>query len=215
LRQTAEEMLDPTERARLRTELATAVATRDIVARQVEAQAAALAALVIRAPRAGVVVGLPRRDEVGKLWTNDADMPFCRVGAPGRLRLVVALQPQEYALLREEMMSAGSLDATVRIHGHGLHVRRGKLTTLPDTETRDIPITLSTRAGDPVPVKAGLSGTRPAPLGQYYAAAIDLQDADPNLVPGVLAQTNIRCRRRSFGWWLRRSLSGLLEPGLL
>src|SRR5947209_9969563 len=57
----------------------------------------------MRAPTDGVVLGVPRREEVGKEIQRDQPEPFCSIGDPSKLIVLVPVTPHEYQLLRNDL----------------------------------------------------------------------------------------------------------------
>src|SRR5262249_14665321 len=48
----------------------------------------ALEQLTLVAPRDGVVMGVPKQDEVGKRWDKEKEATFCTIGDPTQLRVL-------------------------------------------------------------------------------------------------------------------------------
>ena len=59
-----------------------------------------LDALTLRAPADGWVINPPRPDEVGKTFDHQQPAPFCTIGDPDRLRVLVPVKPSDYRLLK-------------------------------------------------------------------------------------------------------------------
>jgi len=172
--------------------------------------------LVMRAPRAGIVMGAPRREEVGKLWEKDQTVAFCSVGDPTRLRMLVPVTPDDYQLLKEDSGPGRNLPATIRVQGWGGHTWLGKVGLLPESEAQDVPLALTTRAGGPLPVKPGTRPNTFAPQNQHYLVAVDFEGAEQaGIWPGSLGQVKIHCRWHSAAWWAWRSLSSAFDLGLV
>lgn len=213
LRQQAAEVKEPAERSRLEIAIAQADGERKLFAQQLAGHEKNLERLILRAPRAGVVMGLPRRDEIGKLWEKELGQPFCTIGNPGRLRVIVPVAPADYRLIKEDI---GHLSATLRVQGWAGKTWHGRLASLPESEAQEVPFGLTTRAGGPLAVKPG---TRPGvlvPQNQQYLVAIDFVDAEHDAIwPGTLGQVKIHCRWRSCAWWLWRTISLTFDLGLI
>jgi putative peptide zinc metalloprotease protein len=167
--------------------------------------------LELRAPRAGVVMGAPPIDEVGKRWRENFTEPFCTVGDPAHLWLLVPLGPADYRLLRQDCKAAqargAELDVTVLVPGRAGHTRIGKIAQLPESETREIPPALTQHAGGPIAAQPAKSGPALVPQTQQYLVAVALDNADGALIPGELAHVVIYCRWRTAAWWVWRFLS--------
>jgi putative peptide zinc metalloprotease protein len=177
--------------------------------------------LVLKAPRYGTVMSPPKIDEIGKLWEKDQSTPFCSVGDPTQLRLLVPLGPAEYRLLDEDTKTkqsregeAAELDVTIRVQGRDARRWTGHINALPESEAREIPLHLSNKAGGPVAVRPGGDPNHLVPQSQQYLVAIDINDPDHALLPGMMAQVKIHCQWRSCAWWVWRSLSSKFDLGL-
>jgi putative peptide zinc metalloprotease protein len=170
--------------------------------------------LTLRAPRSGVVMSPPNVDEVGKTFEPDPNHPFCGVGDPSRLRVLVPVSPAEYRLLKSDLdVLQGKnqdLDVRIRVQGRGSHTWQGRLSLLPEDDAREIPVPLTDRGGGPVAVQPGTA----KPLTQQYIVAIDILDSDEAIIPGSLGRVNIHCRWRTTAWWLYRTISNTFDLGL-
>ena len=175
--------------------------------------------LQLRAPRAGVVMGLPRADEIGKFWNHDAQTPFCRIGDPERLWALVPLTPADYRLLRDDLADArqrqGDLPVQVRLRGRANTGWDGMVAQLPEGEAAEVPLALTQRAGGPLPARPGRTTRTAVPEGQQYLVAIGFQAPAGAVAPGSLGQVVLRCRWRSLAWWVWRGLSAMFDIQLL
>ena len=106
-------------------------------------------------------------------------------------------------------------EATVRVQGLGLRTWRTRLRTLPESEAKEVPVGLTTRAGGPLAAKAGTRPNTMVPQTQHYLVPIDLTGGDPHIVPGTLAQAKIHCKWRTAAAWTWRKLSSAFDLGLL
>ncbi|HEV3259726.1 MAG TPA: biotin/lipoyl-binding protein, partial [Gemmataceae bacterium] len=219
LRAQADETSDAQERAKLQVALATTGGQCQRYRRQAEVYTKMRRRLVLQAPRPGVVMGLPRKDEVGKLWEKDQATPFCSIGDPRRLRAVMPVTPADYHLLREDLAAArrwgDDLAVTIRVRGLGSDRWQGKVATLPESDAKEVPLSLTTQAGGPL---AARTGSRPqifVPQSQNYLVAVEFLEQDPSICPGTLAHVKIHCRWRSTAWWVWRSASSAFDLGLL
>jgi len=170
--------------------------------------------LTLRAPRAGVVMSPPSVDEVGKTFEPDPNHPFCGIGDPSSLRVLVPVSPAEYRLLKSDLdvlqRKDQDLDVTIRVQGRGSHTWRGRLSLLPEDDAREIPPPLSNRGGGPVAVQPGTL----KPVTQQYMVAIDILDPDEAIIPGSMGQVKIHCRWRTTAWWIYRTISNTFDLGL-
>src|SRR5262249_31793998 len=158
---------------------------------------------------------LPHIDEVGKHWDSDAETPFCSVGDPGRLWVVVPLGPAEYRLLQEDLEEAhrhgADLPVSVRVPGRPGRTWQGRAAPLPESEAAEVPMALTQRGGGPVPVKPGEQPNVYVPQSQQYLVAVALVEPDGAICPGSLARVLIRCRWRTGAWWLARVIASTFD----
>jgi putative peptide zinc metalloprotease protein len=213
LRKQAGAGTDPAERARLEMALTVTAGECRLLSHEVAVYAAAARRLQVRAPRAGVVLGSPRPDVVGRLWDDHRVRPFCTVGQPGRLWALVPVPPADYQLLRSER--PGDLPVTVHVHGAGGRAWNGRVTPLPVSEAKVVPPQLTTPAGGPLAVKPGSPPGAPEPLSPQYLVAVEFQDTDGSVHPGVTAEVLIRCRWRPAAWWVWRALASAFDLELM
>jgi putative peptide zinc metalloprotease protein len=206
---------DAGERARLEVAQATAAGERAYFARQAEVLDKTIKRLVLRAPRAGVVMSPPAIDELGKLWRHDERAPFCVIGDSSRLRALVPVSPADYRLLKEELMEGTRLTAAIRPPGSTTSACDGQLTRLPESEAAEIPFALTTHGGGPVPAEPTPHPGEYAPLLQQYVVGVDFLDPAARVLPGTLAQVEIHTRWCPAAWWLWRTLASTFDLGLL
>jgi putative peptide zinc metalloprotease protein len=214
LRELAVVTADLKQKTHVEASLAAAAGDRERSARQVELLDAQLGRLQLRAPRAGVVMGLPKTDALGKLWDKDTSSPVCTVGDPAKLWVEVPLGPADYRLLRDELAAArssgGDVMVTIGVRGRPGSTWTGRVAQLPEAEAKVIPLPLAQLAGGPIPAKMGL-GRAPVPLSQQYLVAIALDDADAAVAPGSLAQVSVHCRWRSAAWLVWRTITSAFD----
>lgn len=176
--------------------------------------------LTLRAPRAGYVVGLPRIDEVGKLWKKDQPKAFCTITDIRKLRVLVPLDPADYDLLRQNLAKIGpsrDLPVTIRVEGRGNHTWKGQvnLLDLPSSDKSRLPLSLTSKGGGPLAVKPQSDPNAPLePQRQVYLVPIDFTEQDEAICPGTMAQVKIHCEYRSCAWWTWRQLSLMFDLGL-
>jgi putative peptide zinc metalloprotease protein len=206
---------DRRDQLRVQVALAEAEGQRQVFARQVALTRKALGYLVVCAPRAGVVLGAPRLEEVGKFWDRDQGVPLCRLGDPGRLRVVVPVSPADYRLLREDLGSRRDPPVTIRVQGCGNQTWRGRVALLPESEARELPLPLTVKGGGPVAARPGPQPNAYVPQTQQYLVTVEFLDSEEGVWPGTRAQVKIHCRWRSAAWWLRRRIASALDLGLL
>jgi putative peptide zinc metalloprotease protein len=174
-------------------------------------------ATTVRAPRDGVVSGMPKQAELGKLFDRSSteSKPFCTVGNPAKLVVRIPITPGDYRLIKEHL-AAGKV-ATVKFYVSGRTDRNftGKVVRLPDSDAKQVPFGLTQRGGGPLAVKqSGEQGQEVSPLVQTYLVEVDVLDPDATMRPGTLVQTVIETKWRSLGWWTGRALATALDIGL-
>jgi putative peptide zinc metalloprotease protein len=197
---------------------------RNLYAGQMEVFTKMKSWLVLKAPRAGVVMSPPKIDEVGKLWEKDKDqaVPFCSIGDPTQLRVLLPVEPSDYRLLDEDTSALqrregedASLDVTIRVAGRAGRTWKGRLTSLPQSEAQEIPPHLFNKFGGPLAERpSGGDRSKLMPQNQQYLLSIDLRDPDRALMPGMMAQVKIDCRWHSCAWWLWRTVYNKFDLGL-
>jgi putative peptide zinc metalloprotease protein len=174
--------------------------------------------LTLRAPRDGVVMGLPPIDEVGKRWDREQNTLFCSIGDKAKLRLLVPLSPSDYDLLKENYLKAKAerrdLLATIRVQGHDSKTWVGKFSYLPQSDAKEIPPQLSSKAGGPLAVKPTSEPNKLAPQSQVFLVGIDFDKPDDSIAINSLGQAKIHCEYRSCAWWIYRTVSSTFDLGL-
>jgi putative peptide zinc metalloprotease protein len=213
---------DPAEKKKIAQASSVATGERDVYYEEMDRLRKMNDFLVLRAPRAGIIMSPPKIDEVGKLWEKDQSVPFCSVGDTTRLRVLVPVGPAEYRLLDEDSKSlqpredgTSSLDVTIRVQGRVADTWRGALTPLPQSEAREIPLPLSNKAGGPVAVRPGGDPNKLIPQSQQYLISIDFMEPDSAIQPGSMAQVKVHCHWRTCAWWVWRTLSSAFDLQLL
>jgi putative peptide zinc metalloprotease protein len=226
LRDQAGKSNDAAERSRLEREQVQAEAERDRYLEQFRGLDAALKELhEIKAPRSGVVLGLPNVDEIGKYWDAEAKeqqaAPLCSIGDPSQLRVLVPVGPAEYHLLQSDLAHAQAgkpprdLEVTVLIQGSGGHTCSGLLTYLPEADAKEVPAALTTRCGGPLAIKPSANPYVYVPLSQQWLVGVDFKNQELGRCPGTLAQVKIHCRWKTMAWWTWRTLSSTFDLGLM
>jgi putative peptide zinc metalloprotease protein len=119
-----------------------------------------------------------------------------------------------------------SLPVTLRIHGRDSATWQGRITTLPESEAKTIPLLLSNKASGPVAVRAEqaskgkarealAAGTDPLiPQTQQYLVHVEIINPGDAVVPGTLAQVKVRCQSETCVHWLWRKVNDLFDLGL-
>jgi putative peptide zinc metalloprotease protein len=172
----------------------------------------------VRAPRDGAVMGLPRRNEIGKMFdrTFTDARPVCTVGDPSRLIVKVPVSSNDYRLLKEDLAtSAGALPVSIYVKGRTDREFEGVVRRLPESDAKHVPLTLTQRGGGPLAVKpAGEGGQETQPIAQTYLVEVELLDPDGSVRPGALVKVKIHCQWRTAAWWVGRALATAMDIGL-
>jgi multidrug efflux pump subunit AcrA (membrane-fusion protein) len=106
------------------------------------------------------------------------------------------------------------LPVTVRVQGQGKQTWQGRLTRLPESEAKEIPLPLSNRGGGPVAVKSGAREGHLVPQAQQFLVYVDLIDPDASVAPGCMAQVKVHCRPETCIHWLWRYVNTTFDLGL-
>jgi putative peptide zinc metalloprotease protein len=196
------------KRARVRAETADDEVAR-LLARQARVRE-------MKAPRDGVLVTAPRRDEVGKLFDKGftETAPLFAVGDPGRLIVKVPVTPPNFRVLREDLAARGELDASIYAKGRSDHVFSGKVRRLPAQNAATVPLALTQRGGGSLAVKPSEDPNLLVPLAQVYLVEVELTDPDAAVDPGQLAVVKVHAKWRSGAWWVARALANAMDLGL-
>jgi putative peptide zinc metalloprotease protein len=186
-------------------------------------------AMTLLAPCDGVIINPPRPDEVGRYYDHlQTTAPFCTIGDPMRLRVIMPVKPSDYNLLKEDRRAlektGEELAVTIRIQGRDAHTWKGEWLIMPESEAKTIPLQLSNKGGGPIPVKQATDQARPDPAGdpnklepisQQYLLSFAIVDPDKAICPGSLGQVKIECRWRSAAWWVWRTVNDTFDLGLM
>ena len=116
---------------------------------------------------------------------------------------------------RPDGVAEVDLPVTIRVQGREARTWRGRLTALPESEAKEVPLALSNRANGPVAVKAGGPPNSLIPQTQHYLVYIDIEDPDGGITPGATAQVKIHCRPETCLHWLWRTLNNTFDLGLI
>ncbi len=176
---------------------------------------------VLRAPRAGMIMSAPKKEEMFKFWDKAESPPFCRIGDPTRLRVVVPVTPTEYREIREsldrqraENPKDAFLDASILLANRSDHIFRGKVTTLPETHESNLPVELTSRGGGPVAVRPSSNPNTNEPVAQTYLIQVEILNPDRSIVPGSHAKVKIHLRWRTAAWWVGHKIASALDWAL-
>jgi putative peptide zinc metalloprotease protein len=173
--------------------------------------------LELKAPVAGVVMSCPHIDDVGKLYEKGT--VFCSVGDPTRLFVTMPVEPADYNLLKRDLAKAQSkgqeaLPVTVRVQGRADLTWSGKISQLPESEAKEIPVQLTNKAGGQIAVKPTSKPDHYLPQSQQYLIGIDIVNPDRSICPGTMAQVKVHCQWRTSAWWAWRRFSSAFDLGM-
>jgi putative peptide zinc metalloprotease protein len=173
--------------------------------------------LKLYAPREGIVMGLPMIDEVGKRWDKEQNSVFCSIGDKRKLRVLVPLSPADHALLEENYKNKTlhKQQATIRVQGRDSKLWAGRISMLPKSDAKDIPVQLSNKAGGPLAVKPSSEANKLVPQSQVFLVGIDFVDPDDSIAINSAAQVKIHCEYRSCVWWIHRTIASTFDIGLM
>ncbi len=209
--------IDPREKTYVQEQRAKAESERRTAKDHYDFVMAQFQKLTLRAPRDGVVIGLPQIDEIGKRWDREQNTVFCSIGDKTKLRVLVPIEPTDYELLLQNYRKATAqnpLLATIRVQGNDLQTWRGRIGELPKQDAKYIPEQLSSKAGGPLAVKPTSSQNQLVPQSQVYLVGIDFEQADDSVAINAGAQVKIHCEYRSCAWWIYRTVATTFDIGL-
>jgi putative peptide zinc metalloprotease protein len=176
---------------------------------------------VLKAPRAGTVMGSPKPDDLLRMWDKADGQPVCTVGDMDKLRIIVGVGAIDYREMRINLDRARVENpADPHLEVSILPFRRsdrqfvGRITKLPDTDEKNLPIQLTSRGGGNLATKPGGDPNVHQPLVQTYLVAVEVEDPDETLTPGTLATVKIHLKWKSAAWWAWRSVASALDVGL-
>jgi putative peptide zinc metalloprotease protein len=170
---------------------------------------------IVKAPRSGYITGLPRREEISKLWDAEKNVPFCQIGNLGQVRIRVPVSPPDYRLIKKNLETRESLSATILIPGRSDKLFSGIVRSIPTTDEKNVPLQLTHRGGGPIAIKPNADPNVLQPLAQTYLIDVDVDDPNHEITPGTLVQTKIHCEWKSAAWWVWRHIASSLDLGLL
>ncbi|NCA10381.1 biotin/lipoyl-binding protein [bacterium] len=175
------------------------------------------AELVLRAPRAGVVLpapGLKQPPEAtGRLpaWSGGALDPknigalfaegtvLCLVGEPGKLEAVMVVDQSEV-----EFVGRGQ-HVDLRLDAFPWQTFTGTVEELAESHLETSSERMSVKAGGLVPTETDETG-REQPISTSYEAMMSLDDTQAVLTPGMRGTARIQVGSRTVGQWLLRLL---------
>lgn len=176
---------------------------------------------VVKSPRAGTVMGAPKPDELHRLWDKAEGQPVFTVGDAKKLRILVPVGAMDYREMRINLDRSRAanpadphLEVSILPFNRSDQEFTGRITRLPDTDEKNVPIQLTHRGGGSLATKPGGDPNVHQPLVQTYLVAIEVEDPDDTLMPGTLATVKIHLKWKSAAWWTWRSITSALDVGL-
>jgi putative peptide zinc metalloprotease protein len=176
---------------------------------------------ILKAPRAGTVMGAPKKEDINRTWDKNEGQPFCSIGDTKKLRLLVGVNATDYMELRQNLERVKKdtpespfLEVTILAKNRSDRLFHGRIVRLPDTDEKNIPLQLTHKAGGTLATKPGGDPNVNMPLVQTYLIPVEVDDPDSTLVPGTLATAKVHLRWRSAAWWAWRSVASSLDIGL-
>ena len=214
---------DESDRGRYRAEVAKSRGEQSRLTERVTELRRMKDLLVLRAPCAGVVLSPPRTDEIGRQWDRDRTTPFCGIGDPTHLRVLVPVSTSEHDMLKEavrESEKAGKdVAIDLRVQGRGERLWRGKLAYLPQSDAHELPISLTNLAGGPVaarPPQAPTKTTTPPCRRRSSTWWPSISSTPtPPCAPACWRRRKSTAPGGSAAWWSWRTLSSTFDLGLL
>jgi putative peptide zinc metalloprotease protein len=213
--------LDQATRAKLDKEIQEAIGALLQAEQMLEVQERQLAAAgTVKAPRAGMVMNAPRKDDVRRTYEKGGGQPVCTIGDPKKLRVLVPVTATDYRELRINMARVQAEQPEnpylpVEILPRNRHARlSGRVVKLPDTDEKNLPIQLTHRGGGTVATKPGGDPNVNTPLVQTYVVVVEIDDPDDTMTPGTMATVKIHNEWRSAAWWVWRNIASALDVGL-
>src|ERR1019366_1413243 len=102
----------------------------------------------------------------------------------------------------------------IRVQGHDSKTWHGRISTLPKSDSKNIPPQLSTKWGGPVAIKPTSSQNELVPQAQVFLVGIDFIDPDDSIAINSASQVKIHNEYRSCAWWIYRTVAGALDVHL-
>ncbi len=163
--------------------------------------------LTLRAPRDGVVVGMPHPETVGQ-WLRPGgagpdgkqSKPLCEVGDPRRLVAYLIVDQSDVDLIRE----ADNPRAWVKVYGTSERTYRSKIAVVAKRNRDEIPPELSNLAGGEIPTQPDQQTGQAKPVSAVYEVVIPIDNSDLALQPGLRGYARIDSGNACLGWWLWR-----------
>lgn len=223
LEQQRSEIADSAQRARIEKEIVRTTGKQTVAKARLETLLHEREEqLVIVAPRDGIIGHAPRMEDIGKMFEGSMDhpqsQPIFSVHEEGKIRLAMPLTTSDYARLVKDYVRAEGkpLWINLRVHGLDSSTWRGSIERFDESEAKYIPILLSSRANGPVPVHPP-SAKSPGlvPQTQYYLVYLNIEDPDPSIAVGAMAQAKIYLQPETCLHWAWRTLHDVFNLRLM
>jgi putative peptide zinc metalloprotease protein len=167
------------------------------------------------APCDGIVLGAPPSEEVGKEFQRDQPQPFCSIGDPSKLIVLVPVSPADYQLLRADLNDLKALTVDIRVPGRRAETVPGRVVRLPESDAKDVPLALTHKSGGPLATKPNTDPNTNSPQSQQYLVTVEIPRPDEAIVPGTLVRVKIHCKWKTGAWWVWHSISSAFDLGLI
>ena len=166
--------------------------------------------LTLRAPRDGMIVGMPHPETVGQ-WLRPGgaaaggkpSKPLCSVADPTRLEARVIIDQSDVDLIHESEHPT----AWVKVYGVGRRTYTSKVRLVATRNQQDLPAELSNQGGGEIATKPDQATGQMQPLSAVYEVVIPIDNADLHLQPGLRGTARIDAGYATFGWWLWRLIT--------
>jgi putative peptide zinc metalloprotease protein len=159
--------------------------------------------LTLRAPRDGMVIGLPHPETIGTYLKPGEGKPVCEIADPKRLKAVMLLDQGDVDLVKD----AKQPKAWVKVYGTGERLIISRVEQVARRNLEDLPPELSNQAGGEIAAKPNQHTGEIEPLSAVYEVSILVDNSDLSLQPGLRGAARIDAGHASFGWWLWRLLA--------
>ncbi|WP_020471037.1 site-2 protease family protein [Zavarzinella formosa] len=176
---------------------------------------------ILKASRSGVVMNIPKKEDIFKNWEKGKSPPFCTIGEPSQLRVLIPVNATDFRELRQnlervqrEHPEAPWLEVTILPKNRRDYRLNGRIVRLPDTDEKNVPIALTHRGGGNLATKPSQDQNVHQPLLQTYLIPVEMVDPDDTIAPGTMAQCKVHLQWRSAAWWTWRSIAASLDIGL-
>lgn len=150
--------------------------------------------LELRADRDGVVMGVPRPEELGRFFEEGT--LFCKVGDPRRLEARLYIDQAYIGLVEvgQEVRIKPYSAADVILHG--------RISAISKVDAGALPQELSNKAGGEIPTKTDPATGQEVPISTLYEAVVPLvwEELPRPLAPGCRGIAKIRVAPKPLAW---------------